>query len=116
MTGDSIDRRTALKALGLAGTTGLAGCLGDGGSDNGDNGGTDTAPEYSTSDHRDRAVLERLEPGAVVTMRELRSLYRQHTDIKSKETLVERLRSLTDRSDLQSVARRKYRFVPEASE
>lgn len=74
-----------------------------------------TSAGFDTCDHRDRAVLERLEPGTAVTIRDLRRLYKQHTDIKSKETLVERLRSLTDRPEFQSIARQKYRYVPEAS-
>jgi basic membrane protein A len=56
MTDKPLDRRTALKALGLAGTAGFAGCLGDDGggtedgtdSGNDDTGGTATDTEQET--------------------------------------------------------------------
>jgi cell division septum initiation protein DivIVA len=84
--------------------------------DGADDGAADSTPQFDTCDHRDRAVLERLEPGSVVTISDLRGLYKQHTDISAGDTLRERLRALASRPEFKDAgSRRRFIFDPEVS-
>ncbi|WP_136690071.1 hypothetical protein [Halorhabdus amylolytica] len=63
------------------------------------------------ADHRDARVLEAIEPGDVVQLRTLRSLYEDRTDIRDEETLRERIKDLTRRDAFELVGRQHWQYL-----
>lgn len=79
-------------------------------------GGESSSPsDVGFADDRDRAVLDALEPGDVVTPPKLGALYRKHTDVRNKQTTRSRVESLTASPKFerlkQGTVPAKFRFV-----
>lgn len=60
---------------------------------------------------RDQAVLDQLDVGEVVTVGNLRQLYQMHTDIRTKSTLKNRVRTITNRPEFEFVSPGKWRYI-----
>lgn len=56
--------------------------------------GRETSGGAGYGDHRDQAVLDVLEPGAIVRLATVRKLYRKHTDITNDRTVKRRTKAL----------------------
>jgi len=69
--------------------------------------------EVSTAGHRDSAVLERLEAGEAVTVREFQSLYRRHTDMVNSSKIADRIRGLVSRPEFEQCGRQVWQYAPE---
>jgi len=68
------------------------------------------------ADHRDAAVVGTLHPGETYGIYDLRDAYRRETDIRAKDTLRERTKSLLQASVFERVGNnRLWRFRPPAS-
>lgn len=69
-----------------------------------------SATDASPFDARDSAVLDALGPGQTVTVSDLQQLYRTHTDVRAKQTLKSRIKTLTghDRFETRSAGRWRY--------
>lgn len=68
------------------------------------------------SDYRDARVLEALAPGDTVGPGTLQDLYRDRTDVRDRETLRERIKSLVERGPFEHASRRRWRYVPEGGD
>lgn len=70
---------------------------------NGLDGEESTLSEVSRLDHRDEKVVKAIvaDGRERVSLKELRELYRNHTDIRAEETLRERTRDLTKRGPFE---------------
>ena len=64
----------------------------------------------SPFDKRDRAVLEQLDPGDVVTPEQVKKLFQRYTDIKRSRTLKRRVKDLTSQPVFERVDYRRWRF------
>lgn len=64
-----------------------------------------------TSDRRDAAVLDALDPGQTISRGQLVGLYRQTTDIQSESTAISRVKSLVNRDVFEQVSFGKWRYV-----
>lgn len=62
-------------------------------------------------DGRDQAVLEQLQPGQRVSASELKQLYRSHTDVRSNQTLKNRIKTLTSAGAFESTGPGAWKFV-----
>lgn len=60
---------------------------------------------------RDQAVIEQLDRGDVVSVSQLKELYRMYTDVRTERTLKNRVRSLTKRPDFEQVAHAKWTYT-----
>lgn len=63
------------------------------------------------ADSRDQAVLDQLNEGDIVSVAGLKKLYQTHTDIRTKNTLKNRVKALTNRPEFDIVAPGKWQFV-----
>lgn len=64
----------------------------------------------AAKDYRDARVLDALEPGEIVTLRQFHQLFREHTDIRNEETLRERTKNLAESDAFENVGHRRWQY------
>lgn len=60
---------------------------------------------------RDQSVLNQLEDGDVVTVSGLKQLYQTHTDIRTKRTLKNRVKAITNRPEFTLLTPGKWEYT-----
>lgn len=66
--------------------------------------GGESGGRGTSTDPRDAAVLERLDPPEKVGRGKLEQLYRAETDVRNKNTLKGRIKNLTAREDFENAS------------
>jgi hypothetical protein len=73
-----------------------------------EDGSTPSAPGV---DPRDAAVIRDLEPGDTIGLSQLRQRYRTRTDVRSSNTLTERIRTLVTDGPFESAGLQVWRYT-----